>query len=105
MLLVHIFSLNKTFPSCVIQQIARANGRKEGNVLFNDTLNTFIYGYMASNMVTDHSDSEKGNLLPPHRLFFRINSKGYFICTIPQTGLHIPQPLLHQLWSTGWNEK
>ena len=27
-------------------------------------------------MVKDHSDSEKGNLLPPHRLLFLINSKG-----------------------------
>ena len=46
----------------------------------------FIYGYMASDMVKDHSDSEKGNPLPPHRLLFPINSKGSFICTIPQTG-------------------
>ena len=61
----------------------------------------FIYGYMAS----DHSYSEKGNPLPPHRLLFPINSKGSFICTIPQTGYPIPQPLLHQSWSTGWNEK
>ena len=53
----------------------------------------------------DHSDSERGNPLPPHGLLFLINSKGSFICTIPQTGLHIPQPLLHQLWSTGWNAK
>ena len=45
----------------------------------------FIYGYMVSDMVKDHSDSEKGNL-PPHRLLFTINSKGSFICTIPQTG-------------------
>ena len=65
----------------------------------------FIYGYMASNMVKDHSDSEKGNPLLPHRLVFLINSKGSFIFTIPQTGLHIPWPLLHQSWSTGWNEK
>ena len=36
-------------------------------------------------MVKDHSDSEKGNLLPPHRLLLSINSKGSFICTIPQT--------------------
>ena len=42
----------------------------------------FIYGYM----VKDHSDSEKGNPLPPHRLLLSINSKGSFICTIPQTG-------------------
>ena len=61
--------------------------RKEGNVLFNDALNTFylrLYGVI--HMVKDHSDSEKGNPLPPHRLFFPINSKGSFICTIPQTG-------------------
>ena len=36
-------------------------------------------------MVKDHSDSEKGNPLPPHRLLLSINSKGSFICTIPQT--------------------
>ena len=30
-------------------------------------------------MVKDHSDSEKGNLLLPHRLLFPINSKGSFI--------------------------
>ena len=61
--------------------------RKEGNVLFNDALITFylrLYG--VRHMVKDHSDSEKGNPLPPHRLLFVINSKGSFICTIPQTG-------------------
>ena len=63
------------------------SGMKEGNVLFNDTLNTFylrLYG--VTHMVKDHSDSEKGNPLPPHRLLLSINSKGSFICTIPQTG-------------------
>ena len=52
-------------------------GRKEGNVLFNDALNTFylrLYG--VRHMVKDHSDSEKGNPLPPHRLLLSINSKG-----------------------------
>ena len=33
--------------------------------------------------VKDHSDSEKENTLPPHRLLLSINSKGSFICTIP----------------------
>ena len=62
-------------------------GWKEGNVLFNDALNTFyLWLYGIRHMVKDHSDSEKGNLLPPHRLLFPINSKGSFICTIPQTG-------------------
>ena len=62
-------------------------GRKEGNILFNDTLNTFylrLYGIR--HMVKDHSDNERGNLLPPHGLLFPISSKGYFICIIPETG-------------------
>ena len=85
------------------------SGRKEGNVLFNDTLNTFylqLYGrerernvlfndalntfylrlYGVRHIVKDHSDSERENPLPPHRLLFPISSKGSFICTIPQTG-------------------
>ena len=61
---------------------------KEGNVLFNDALNTFhlrLYG--VRHMVRDHSDSERENPLPPRGLLFMINSKGSFIfCTIPQTG-------------------
>ena len=44
-------------------------------------------------MASDHSDSERGNLLPPHELLFPISSKGSFICTIPQ-------PLLHQIKNT-----
>ena len=43
-----------------------------------------LYGVI--HMVKDHSDSEKGNPLPPHRLLLSISSKGSFICTIPQTG-------------------
>ena len=41
------------------------------NVVFNDALDTFylrLYG--VRHMVKDHSDSEKGNPLPPHRLLF-----------------------------------
>ena len=79
-------------------------GRKERNVLFNDALNTFylrLYGrkemlyirthsthlrlYVVRHMVKDHSDSERGNPLPPHGLLFPISSKGSFICIIPQT--------------------
>ena len=69
------------------RNLRHMEGRKEGNVLFNDALNTFylrLYG--VRHMVKDHSDSEKGNPLPPHRLLFLISSKGYFISTIPQTG-------------------
>ena len=64
-------------------------GRKEGNVLFNDALNTFylrLYGIR--HMVKDHSDSERGNPLLPHKLLFMISSKGSFICTIPDRIAH-----------------
>ena len=48
-------------------------GERERNVLFTDALNTFylrLYG--VRHMVKDHSDSEKGNPLPPHRLLLSI---------------------------------
>ena len=63
-------------------------GRNNGNVLFNDTLNTFyLLLHVVGDMVKDHSDSKTGNLLPPlHGLFFSISSKESFICTVPQTG-------------------
>ena len=71
------------------EQFQVLGSRKEGNVLFNDALNTFylrLYG--VRHMVKDHSDSEKGNPLPAHGLLFPINSKGSFICTIHYTTLH-----------------
>ena len=72
---------------CMMYYTYSIHQARERNVLFNDALNTFylrLYG--VRQMVKDHSDSEKGNPLPPHRLLLSINSKGSFICTIPQTG-------------------
>ena len=60
---------------------------KEGNVLFNDALNTFylrLYG--VRHMIKDHSDSERGNPLPPHGILFPKSSNDSFIHIIPQTG-------------------
>ena len=48
--------------------------------LFNDALNTFylrLYG--VEHMVEDHSDSERGNPLPPHGLLFPIKREKCFI--------------------------
>ena len=48
----------------------------EWNVLFNDALNTFylrLYG--VEHMVKDHSDSERGNPLPPHGYSFRLTAR------------------------------
>ena len=59
---------------------AEYTGRKEGNVLFNDALNTFylrLYG--VRHTANDHSDSERENPLSLHGLLFPINSKGSFI--------------------------
>ena len=47
--------------------------RKEANVLFNDALNTFY------SIIMDHSDSERGNPLPPiHGLLFSDQQQGFF---------------------------
>ena len=97
--------LKHEYPTITEKMVSIRKGKE---MLYLTTHSThFIYGYMASDiiMVKDHSDSERGNPLPPPGLLVSINSKGSFICTIPQTGLHIPRPLLHQSWSTGWNEK
>ena len=62
---------------------------RERNVLFNDALNTFYLRFIGvRHMVKDHSDSEKGNPLLPHKLLFPISSKGSFICTIPDRITH-----------------
>ena len=61
--------------------------RKEGNVLFNDAVNTFyLWLYGVRYMLKDHTDSKRGNPLLPHGLLFLISSKGSFICIIPQIG-------------------
>ena len=81
-----------TFHSCCIaistsQRLLiceRCEEGKEGNVLFNDALNTFylrLYG--VRHMVKDHSDCKKGNPLLPHGLLFLISSMGSFICITP----------------------
>ena len=71
----------------LVMEYFKSNRERERNVLFNDALNTFYqWLYGVRHIVKDHSDSEKGNPHPPHRLLLSINSKGSFICTIPQTG-------------------
>ena len=78
------------------------NNNKEGrHFLFNNVLNTFYLGlYGVRHTVKDNSESQRRNpLLPLHGLCFSINSID---------SLYAPsytEPLLHQLRSTGWNEK
>ena len=69
----------------------RSLGRKkEGDVLFNDAFNTFYLRlYSVKYMVKDHSDRERGNLLPPHGLLF----PGFY--------MHHTTDTIHQSWNTG----
>ena len=72
-----VFELNVDTMANFSMAIQR---ERERNVLFNDALNTFylrLYG--VRHMVKDHSDSEKGNPLPPHRLLLSINSKVFYM--------------------------
>ena len=60
---IHLWLRSYFKQPCVflIKEFRPSNLRKEGNVLFNDALNTFylrLYG--VRHMVKDHSDSEKG---------------------------------------------
>ena len=60
--------------------------RKEENILFMPH-STHLWLYGITHVVKDHSDSERRNLLLPlHVLLILISSKGYFTCTIRQTG-------------------
>ena len=62
--------------------------KKEAHLLFNDALNIYYLRiYDIRHMIKGHSRSERGNPLPPNRLFLvPINSKGYFICPVPHPG-------------------
>ena len=53
--------------------------------------------YGVGHIVKDQSDSERGNPLPPHEVIFLINSKGSFICTIPQTTAFVTPVVEHWL--------
>ena len=49
--------------------------RKEGNIVFNNALNTFyLQLYVVGHMVKKHSDCERENTLPPHGIFLPISS-------------------------------
>ena len=57
-------------------------GREEIFYLTTHSTHFILRLYGVRHMVKDHSDSERGNPLPPHRLLFPIGSKGSFIFII-----------------------
>ena len=60
-----------------------------------------LRSYGVVHMVKDHSDSERGNLLPPHGLLFPICQQGFFYVNHPSDGMaHITAcvtPIVKQL--------
>ena len=81
------------------QAQSMANTRKEENVLFNNSLNTFylhLYGVM------EQSDNDRGNLMPPHYGLFPDQLQGIFYL------YHPTNMIIHNtafVTSSGWNEK
>ena len=87
-----------------LNQSFQKQSRKEGNVLFNDALNTFyLQLYGIRHMVKSHSDSEIENPLPPLGLLFLISSKGYFIHTMPDRIAHTTAIVEHWLEQETFN--
>ena len=76
----------KTSSCYMFQNIFYHLEGREREMFYLMTHSTHLRLYDVRHMVKDHCDSEKGNPMPPHRLLLLINSKGSFICTIPQTG-------------------
>ena len=75
--------INQNWVLCLSQVVVLLI--KEGRVLFNDALNTFyLWLYGVGHIVKNHSDSERGNPLPPLRLFFLNSSKGSFYMHHPR---------------------
>ena len=85
--IVRIFCHDLTDRSCPrLTPLIWKEGRKEMFYLTTHSIHFYLQLYGDRHMVKDHSDSERGNPLPPHGLLFLISIKGSFICTIPQTG-------------------
>ena len=96
------FAYGRTWSLCLSEL------NQEGNVLFNDALNTlYLRLYGVRHMVKDHSDSERGNIdysywltarvllyAPSHRQDSTYHSL-YFTCTSLKTGQHTPQQLIY----------
>ena len=79
---------------------------KKGNILFNNALNTF-YSWLhgVRHMIKDHSDSERGNLLPPHGLFSPISSKGSLYMHHTTDRITHTTTFVTPVVEMGWNKK
>ena len=74
--IIIISKFNIEGDNCDVNMVLVTSLRKQGNVLFNDALNTFylrLYG--VKHMVNGHSDSERGNPLSPHGYSSRLAAR------------------------------
>ena len=79
-------------------------GRKEGNILFNDALNTFyLQLYDVGHIVKDHSDSEWKPAANTTWATLSDWHHGFFYMHHPTDV--IAHTMVFVMWSTGWNEK
>ena len=78
--------LRHTVKPCFFYSIVGIKEERKKNFFYLTTHSRhFVYGYMVSDMLKDHSYSQRENWLPLlHGLFFFISSKGSFICIILQ---------------------
>ena len=79
-------------------------GKKEGNVLFNDTLNTFYLRRYSirHNMTKDHSDSERGNHMG---YSFRLTARVLLYAPSHRQDSTYQGLCYTSRGATGWNEK
>ena len=76
-------------------KLTNVSGKERNEFIYLFILNDahFIQLYGVRHMVKDHSDSERGNSLPSHRLLFPNSSKGRFFY------LHHPTDMWRHLGS------
>ena len=63
-----------------LKRVVKQEVRNEMFYLTTHSTHFILWLYGVGHMVKNNSDSERGNLLPPHGLLFPINSKGSFMC-------------------------
>ena len=79
----------KDLPHPVVEHWLGWAGSKQVSALFNDALNTcYLRVYGVRHMVKDHSNSERGNPLPPHGLLFPISSMVFYMHHPPDRITH-----------------
>ena len=76
---------------------------KKKRLSYSTALTFYLRLHGVGHVVKDHSDSKRGNLLPPHGLFFPISSNDFIHHHIDRI-VHTT-PFVIVSWITDWNDK